>query len=218
MQRILDILFVTFTLVVLMPIFLIIILILKFTGEGEVFYKQERIGKNGQRFDLLKFATMLKESPSMNNGSITIHNDPRVLPFGSFLRKTKINELPQLINILKGDMSIIGPRPMIPSTFSNYSLEVQEELKKIKPGLSGIGSVVFRDEESLLSNIETNREVFYKDNILPYKGKLELWYVKHNSMYIYFILIFLTIWIVLYPNSRLYERLLTNLPEEEIKR
>jgi lipopolysaccharide/colanic/teichoic acid biosynthesis glycosyltransferase len=201
-----------------MPIFLIIILILKFTGEGEVFYKQERIGKNGQRFDLLKFATMLKESPSMNNGSITIHNDPRVLPFGSFLRKTKINELPQLINILKGDMSIIGPRPMIPSTFSNYSLEVQEELKKIKPGLSGIGSVVFRDEESLLSNIETNREVFYKDNILPYKGKLELWYVKHNSMYIYFILIFLTIWIVLYPNSRLYERLLTNLPEEEIKR
>ena len=157
---------------------------------------------------------MLKNSPNIGNGTITVHDDPRVLPFGRFLRQTKINELPQLLNVFKGDMSIIGPRPMIESTFSNYTYEVQENIKKVKPGLSGIGSIIFRDEETLLTNVKTNREEFYKNYILPYKGELEVWFVQHKSIYIYFLLIFLTVWVIVFPKSKLYRYILKGLPKE----
>src|SRR5207237_6029984 len=86
--------------------------LLRVTGEGEVFYRQERVGRGGKRFRILKFATMLKDSPNLSGGDITVDKDPRVLPCGHFLRKTKINELPQLLNVIDGDMSIIGPRPL----------------------------------------------------------------------------------------------------------
>ena len=149
MQRICDIFLSSLAILILSPIFIPIAIVLKFTGEGEIFYKQKRIGLNGKEFELLKFATMLN-SPNIGAGEITIHNDPRVLPFGKFLRKTKINELPQLLNIITGDMSIVGPRPMVPNTFYNYSAEAQTMLNTVKPGLSGIGSIFFRDEERYL--------------------------------------------------------------------
>ena len=93
---------------------------------------------------------MLKNSPSIGAGEITLKNDPRVLPFGRFLRKTKINELPQLFNILLGHISLVGPRPMVPNTFLKYSPKAQSELQKVRPGLTGIGSIIFRDEEKFL--------------------------------------------------------------------
>ena len=128
---------------------------------------------------------MLKNSPSIGSGEITVKNDPRVLPFGRFLRKTKINELPQLVNILLGHISVVGPRPMVPNTFLKYSTEAQFELKKVRPGLTGIGSIIFRDEEKFLEGKADPRK-FYDEHIIPFKNKLELWYVENISISTYF--------------------------------
>ena len=198
--RFFDIFFSGLALIVLSPLLIPIMIILKFTGEHEVFYLQERIGKNGKPFKLIKFTTMLKNSPNIGSGEITLANDPRVLPFGKFLRKTKINELPQLINILKGDISIIGWRPQ---TNKYYDLFLQEDrniIKTIRPGLSGIGSIVFRDEESIFAKIENPIELD-KKIITPYKGKLEVWYVKNRNVRTYFELIIITILVVVLPNK-----------------
>jgi lipopolysaccharide/colanic/teichoic acid biosynthesis glycosyltransferase len=216
MQRFFDIVFSGLALLMLSLFFMVIIIVLKFTGEKEVFYIQKRIGKDGKLFGLLKFATMLKDSQNMGSGSITLKDDPRVFPVGKFLRKTKINELPQLFNVLKGDMSVIGPRPLIPSTFYSYPLDIQSRLNKVRPGLSGIGSIVFRDEESILSAIQTDRQEFYRRYILPYKGKLEIWYVEHKSLYVYFSLIFLTIIAIIHPKGKLYEKVLMDLPSNTL--
>ena len=117
-KRFLDITVSLFALTVLFPLFVPIMIILRVTAEGEVFYFQERIGLKNSRFHIWKFATMLKNSMNMGSGSITLKNDFRVTSIGKFLRKTKINELPQIINILKGDISLVGPRPLVTKTFS----------------------------------------------------------------------------------------------------
>ena len=150
MKRLLDIFFSGIAILVLSPILALIACVLRITGEGEVFYKQTRVGKNGNTFGLIKFATMLKNSSNIGSGEITIKNDPRVLPLGKFLRKSKINELPQLWNIFIGDMSIVGPRPMVPNTFTKSPTEAQKVLNTVQPGLTGIGSIICRDEERLL--------------------------------------------------------------------
>lgn len=151
MKRFFDILLTSLAVLVLSPLLVPIMIILKLTGEHYIFYCQERVGKDRKPFGLMKFATMLKDSPNIGTGDITTRHDPRVLPFGRFLRKTKINELPQLFNILKGDMSIIGPRPLTPRNFAYYSPEIQQAIGELRPGLSGIGSVIFRDEERYLA-------------------------------------------------------------------
>jgi lipopolysaccharide/colanic/teichoic acid biosynthesis glycosyltransferase len=212
MQRFFDIIFSTLALLILTPLLIPIIIILKFTGEGEIFFIQQRVGKNGEMFGLIKFATMLKDSPNMGMGTITIKNDSRVLPFGKFLRKTKINELPQLINILKGDMSIIGPRPQDIRCFVVFNKEDQENIKKVRPGLSGIGSIVFRDEETIMDKI-ADKKNFYDNVISPYKGKLESWYFKHKSIGLYFKLIWLTIYVVIKPDAKInYKKLFDGFP------
>ena len=121
MDRFFDILFSGVALLLLFPFFVLLVIVLTLTGEGEVFFLQERIGKGGGKFKLFKFATMLKNSPNIGTGTVTMKDDPRVLPVGTFLRKTKINELPQLLNIFFGDMSFIGPRPLTPQNFRKYS-------------------------------------------------------------------------------------------------
>ena len=168
---------------------------LKLTGEHDIFYGQERIGKGGKPFKVWKFATMLRDSPNMAGGLYTEKNDPRILPMGRFLRKTKINELPQLLNILSGDMSIIGYRPLVVKEFKEYKQEVKNILAKSRPGLSGIGSIVFRNEEEILQSFETHEEKdkFYFDYIMPYKGELECWYVKNRNVVLYWKLIFMTV-------------------------
>ena len=149
MQRLLDIVLSSFAILILSPLLIVIIVILKFTGEGEIFYKQQRVGKGGKIFGVFKFATMVKNSSKIGTGFITTKNDPRVLPVGRILRKTKLNELPQVFNIFLGDMSIVGPRPQVPKHFEIYSEPVKTELKKIRPGLTGIGSIFLRDEEKI---------------------------------------------------------------------
>ena len=213
MQRFFDILFSGLALIILSPFLVPIAIALKLTGEGEIFYVQQRVGKNGKRFGLLKFATMLKDSPNMTMGTVTVKNDPRILPFGGFLRKTKINELPQLINIFVGDMSVIGPRPQTERCFLAFPQNSQDAIVQVKPGLSGIGSIVFRDEESMLDDPNIDRLKFYDEVIAPYKGELEQWYVQHQNLYTYFMLIILTVWVVLFPDSKIYKSIFKDLPK-----
>lgn len=212
MQRIFDIVFSALALVVFSPLLVPIVIILKLTGEGEIFFVQQRVGKDGKMFGLLKFATMLKDSPNLTTGTVTVKDDPRVLPFGKLLRKTKINELPQLLNILLGDMSVIGPRPQAIRCFNAFPEDIQKEIVKVKPGLSGIGSIVFRDEEEMLERTTMDRVKFYDDYIAPYKGKLEKWYIQNNTISNYFLLIFVTIWVVAFSKSELWRNFFPNLP------
>lgn len=211
MQRLFDIIFSGLALLILAPLLVPIMILLRFTGEGEIFYVQQRVGAKGRMFGLLKFATMLKNSPSIGTGTVTVKNDPRVLPMGGFLRKTKINELPQLINILVGDMSIVGPRPQDKRCFDVFPRDVQSEIVKVKPGLSGIGSIFFRDEEDLLHEV-ANPTRFYDEVIAPYKGALEKWYVKNATLTNYFLVIFVTAWVVIFPKSRIAWSVFKGLP------
>mgnify|MGYP006431476481 CR=1 FL=1 len=196
MQRLFDILFSFLALLALAPIFFLVIIILRFTGEGEIFFIQKRVGKGGKYFGLFKFATMLKNSPNIGTGTITIKGDPRVLPFGSILRKTKINELPQLLNIFLGHMSVIGPRPLTSETFNAYDLIIQKTIQQVRPGLSGIGSIIFSSEENLLNETEDSWN-FYIHSIVPYKSKLEIWFSNNLSIKLYLELIIFTIYVTL---------------------
>lgn len=212
MKRLIDIVCSLIALLILSPLLLPVAAILRCTGEGWIFYRQERIGLGGKPFGLYKFATMLKDSPNLGKGLFTTVGDPRILPFGRFLRATKINELPQLLNILFGDMSIIGPRPLVPSQFEMYAPEVRAELSQVRPGLSGIGSIIFRDEEAILTRSPKGYLRCFQEDITPYKGALEQWYIKRQSILLDLLLILLTISAVLAPSSNLVKKLLKDLP------
>ena len=211
MQRLLDIIFSLTALIILSPLFLPIVVVLRFTGEGEVFFRQKRVGRGGTKFDLLKFATMLKNSPNMGTGTVTLKDDPRVLPVGRFLRKTKLNELPQLLNVLMGEMSLIGPRPQTQRCFDAFPKSSQAEIVKVAPGLSGIGSIVFRGEEDMVQ-VSNDPDRFYDDVIMPYKGELEHWFVENQGVLVYLKCIVLTAWVVLIPQTSLHWRVFRGLP------
>ena len=210
--RFFDILFSALAIVVLFPFMIPIMIALKLTGEHYIFYLQPRVGKGGKDFKVLKFATMLKDSPNLPGGVLTQKNDPRILPMGKFLRKTKINELPQLANIFIGQMSVVGPRPQARQHYELYSDAVKREIDKVPPGLSGIASIVFRDEEAILDRFETNRDHFHDTIIAPYKGELEVWWVRHRTLASYFKIIILTIIVLFAPHSRLYHKWFRDLP------
>ncbi len=212
MQRIFDVILASLALLVLAPLLVPIALILKFSGEGEIFYKQPRVGYKAELFDILKFATMLKNSPNMGTGLVTVRGDPRILPIGAFLRRTKINELPQLINVLKGDMSLIGPRPLAPRGFNAYTEDVKKIVTQVHPGLSGIGSIALRNEEEILQNVSGDQIQFYDEVVMPYKGALECWYVEHRGLKLYITLVALTILAVIFPKSRFLDQIFPGLP------
>lgn len=214
-KRLFDVSASFLALLIISPLLIPIIIVLKITGEGKVFYMQKRVGEGGRTFDLLKFATMLENSPNMTGGDVTLGNDPRVLPTGRFLRKTKINELPQLLNIIKGDMSIVGPRPMTPRNFSYYSIDIQNDIKELKPGLTGVGSIIFRDEESILAKSIKPPLDCFKEDIAPHKGALELWYKKNQNFLLDVKLIMLTAWVIFFPSSDLTNKWFTDLPKRK---
>lgn len=211
MTRFFDILFSGIAIIILLPFMIPIMIGLKLTGEHDIFYGQTRIGKGRKEFKLLKFATMLRNSPNLAGGLYTSTNDPRMLPMGKFLRKTKINELPQLINIFIGQMSVIGYRPTVKQHFEGYPEECKLVLEKSVPGLSGIGSIVFRNEEEILQQFE-DKKSFHQNVIAPYKAALEVWYVQHKSLWLYFKLIFMTAEAVLHPNSHKWRISFKDLP------
>ncbi|MFN3190756.1 MAG: sugar transferase [Aureliella sp.] len=182
--------------------FLAICVILKLTGEREVFYRQDRVGLGGKAIRLTKFVTMVQNSLSIGSKDITLKNDPRVLPIGKFLRKTKLNELPQLWDVISGKLSIVGWRPLMQSGFSMYPTEVQQVLLTIKPGLTGIGSLIFRDEEAIIARAEEegrDLRACYREDIMPYKGAVEVWYVQNAGLWTDFKIMFGTGIAVLRP-------------------
>ena len=190
-------------------------MILPFFGEGEIFFKQKRMGLNNKPFEIYKFATMLKISAQIGTGSLTVRNDFRVTSIGKYLRMTKINELPQLINILNGDMSFIGPRPLMEVDFNRYPEEIKNNVYLVKPGLTGIGSIIFRDEQLILTESSLTPVETYEKLILPYKGALEVWYQKNASVITDIKIFCLTILCILYPSTTLPQRSFSGLPNRD---
>ena len=216
LKRIFDLLCSCFALIILLPVFIPVIVLLLLTGEHEIFYFQKRIGKGAKYFDIWKFATMLKNSPNLGSGMITLRDDPRVTLVGKVLRKTKINELPQIINIIIGDMSIVGPRPTVKKHADAYSDDVRDKIYSIKPGLTGLGSIVFRDEETLISNSSMEPFEFYQKVIVPYKAEIELWYLDNKSFLIDLKIILLTVIVILFPKSKLIHSWFPDLPGRKL--
>ena len=216
LKRIFDILASGIAIVILSPLLVPVIIGLSLTGEGFVWYKQERLGYRNKPFLIWKFATMLKNSSNMPGGYITVKKDPRLTPMGDFLRKSKINELPQLFNIFAGRMSIVGPRPVMKVSFEAYPNDVKKVIYDVKPGLTGIGSIIFRDEEELITDVRNNGgdiHDFYVNKIYPHKGNLELWYQKNKSLILDFQIILVTAWVVFNTNSTIYEKWFKDLPK-----
>ena len=212
LKRIIDLLLAFASLFILSPFLILTIIILFFTGEGEVFYLQERLGFRKKKFKIIKFATMIKNSPNIGTGSLTLRDDPRVLPFGKFLRKSKVNELPQIFNVILGNMSIVGPRPQMQGDFDKFPKDSRDLIYNSKPGITGIGSIIFRDEENWISNHGGDKHQFYKNKIAPYKTALELWYLKNSSILVDSLLIFITAWIIFFPKSNLVYKTFKSLP------
>jgi lipopolysaccharide/colanic/teichoic acid biosynthesis glycosyltransferase len=215
-KRFCDIFLSSILLIILSPLLIPIMIGLKLTGEGYIFYKQERIGYKNMKFNILKFATMLKDSPNMAGGVITTKKDPRITPMGGFLRKSKINELPQLFNIFLGDMSFVGPRPVMPISFNAYPTEVQSVIYNVKPGLTGIGSIIFRDEEELITSVKNkggDTWEFYTTKIYPFKGEVEKWYQANFNFIVDFKIIFITAFVILFPESGIVYESFKTLPK-----
>jgi lipopolysaccharide/colanic/teichoic acid biosynthesis glycosyltransferase len=214
-KRIFDIILALLALIVLSPLLIPVMILLLVTGEHEVFYRQPRVGYKNKEFYIWKFATMLKNSPHMGHGDVTTRNDLRITPVGRWLRQSKLNELPQLINILFGDMSFVGPRPLMPAGFNRYSEEMKQKVYTVKPGLTGIGSIVFRDEELIITHSKLPAHECYAKEILPFKGALEIWYQQHRGFYTDASILFLTAWYIVFPHSQLVYKLFPSLPKRE---
>ena len=213
LKRFFDFMFSLIALIILSPVLLPIIILLKLTDEHEVFFFQQRIGFKNKEFSIWKFATMLKNSPNIGTGEITLRNDPRVTKMGKFLRITKINELPQIINVLKGDMSFVGARPLMKKSFDLYTDEIKAVVYNTPPGITGIGSVIFRDEEKIISD-SMDIQLTYRQ-IFEYKGRLEQWYQQNISFYTDFMILFLTAWHIVFSKSELVHKVFPSLPERK---
>ena len=216
LKRLIDIVASAFALCLLALPLSIVIVILKLTGEHEAFYFQERVGYRGKLIKVTKFVTMVKNSPNIGTQDITLKNDPRVLPVGRFLRKTKLNEFPQFWDVLIGNLSLVGWRPLMPKGFADYPVRIQEKIVNVQPGLTGLGSLVFRDEEAIIAKEEHeggDLRACYRDHIMPYKGELENWYVDHQSIFLDIKILIATVFIVLSPKWRGYTAWFKSLPE-----
>ncbi len=214
LKRLFDILLSILVLLILSPVLLLIFIVLKFSGEHEVFFYQERIGFNNKRFKLYKFVTMRKNTLNIPEIEFTAANYDRITTVGKLLRMTKLNEIPQFFNILLGDMTLVGPRPLIPASFNMYSEEVKKKLYYLKPGLTGIGSIVFRGEEKLLINSDMDLKEYYRIHISPYKGELEKWYYRNKCVKVDFIILILTFFVVFFPKIELHKKILKKLPDK----
>ncbi len=177
-------------LVLLSPLFLVISLWVKMGSEGPVFFLQERVGKDGKLFKIIKFRTMVKDAPKLGP-AVTGGDDPRITSAGRFLRRYKLDELPQLINVLKGEMSLVGPRPEVPRYVDVTGNEWRQVLK-LRPGITGVSQIAHIDEEGLLSG-QANPEEFYLREVLPKKMALDLEYVRSHGMIKDFSIIFKTL-------------------------
>lgn len=190
MIRFFDILFSSLGLIILSPLFLILAVWIKLDSKGPIFYKQLRVGKNDRDFYLLKFRTMVVDADK--NGLITVgERDPRVTRAGYFFRKYKLDELPQLVNVLQGNMSLVGPRPEVRKYVEMYTPE-QRKVLSVKPGLTDYASILYIDENKVLATSD-DPERTYIDIIIPEKIRYNMKYIENRSVKEYFKIIFLTI-------------------------
>jgi len=180
LKRSFDIFFSFFGLIILSPIFLLIFVLVKTDSKGPVIYKQTRVGKDGKDFSVLKFRSMKQDSES--KGLLTVGGkDPRITKTGYFIRKYKLDELPQIINVLKGDMSFVGPRPEVRKYVLLYD-EVQKKVLDVKPGITDVASIKYRNENELLEGSD-DPESFYIKEIMPVKLKMNLEYINDRSFF-----------------------------------
>lgn len=191
-KRTFDILCSFLGLTVLSPVLLVVSVLVAVTSPGGVFFRQERIGKDGKPFRIFKFRSMRKDNAGLK---ITTGNDSRITPVGRFLRKSKIDELPQLINVLVGDMSFVGPRPEV-ADYVNLYTPYQRQVLLVRPGITGLASIRFRNENDLLTaSDDPNRT--YVEQIMPRKIDLDLEYIPHASVFYDIKLIFQTFAVVI---------------------
>jgi len=190
-KRLFDLFFVIPGLIVLFPFLLIIALVIELKDGGNVLFKQVRVGKDGKHFDVLKFRTMVLNAEKLGN-KVTTGDDPRITPIGRVLRKYKLDELPQLINVLKGEMSLVGPRPEVPEYVEFYPDEIRNVVLSVPPGMTDKASIEFVNENDLLSGSK-DPVSDYKNKVLPIKLKYYVEYVKERSLWLDFSLIIKTV-------------------------
>jgi lipopolysaccharide/colanic/teichoic acid biosynthesis glycosyltransferase len=196
MKRLFDILFSFIGLLFLQPLFVVIAIMIKVDSTGPVFFRQGRVGKNFSRFMIYKFRTMVVDAEK-NGLRITSGGDHRITRIGRILRKFKIDELPQLFNVLKGDMSLVGPRPEVEEYVKLYEKDYMEILKR-RPGITDVSSIIFREEEAVLKN-QVDPEGYYKKILLPEKIRLAKEYIEHSSFSYDLKLVLNTLHKILYP-------------------
>lgn len=189
-KRCFDILFSVIFLIVLSPVYLLTWLIIKIVSPGPTIYKAERVGKDGKIFKCYKFRSMRVDSGKVR--LTTLEGDERIFPFGKFIRKAKIDEMPQVVNILKGEMSVVGPRPEDKENADKVYVGEYVHILDVKPGLTSTASLydythgeIFKDEES------------YEKEFMPKKLKLELYYINHRSLWYDFVLVLKTAWLII---------------------
>jgi lipopolysaccharide/colanic/teichoic acid biosynthesis glycosyltransferase len=179
MKRVFDIAFSSAGLIALSPILLLAAVLVKITSAGPVFFKQERMGRGFRPFRIIKFRTMVVDAPAMG-GQLTAGRDPRITTVGRLLRATKVDELPQLFNVLRGDMSFVGPRPEVPKYVDQFRSDY-EELLSVRPGITDIASLKYRHESELLGDSD-DPELLYEQQILPDKIALGKQYIRQQSL------------------------------------
>ncbi|HLX53972.1 MAG TPA: sugar transferase [Aquella sp.] len=190
-KRFFDIICSLLGLIILAPFFIIIAILTKSTTHGPIFFKQVRVGRYGREFSIHKFRTMIADAESIGP-HITIGNDSRITPIGQFLRKTKLDELPQLIDVLQGNMSLVGPRPEVPEYVKIYPQEIKNIVLSVRPGITDWASIKMIDESLVLAKANDPKQL-YIDKILPEKLAYAVKYVKTRSFLTDVIIIFITI-------------------------
>jgi lipopolysaccharide/colanic/teichoic acid biosynthesis glycosyltransferase len=179
-KRLFDVFVVSLALLLCLPLMALIAVVVAVTSRGPALFRQKRVGENGRAFELLKFRTML-HNPDNSGPGVTRSGDPRITPVGRILRRCKLDELPQLLNVLRGDMSLVGPRPDLPEFCRALAAEHRTVLT-LRPGLTGWATLQFRHEEQLLAAVPKDQLVtYYRDTVLPQKAELDLAYAKRAT-------------------------------------
>jgi len=198
-KRAFDLLFATIGLVLLSPLFLLGILLAKLQSKGPTFYKAKRVGRSEVIFEMYKFRTMVVNADALG-GSLTTYRDERITSIGRFLRWTKLDELPNLINVVKGEMSLIGPRPEAPD-YVKYYTQTQKHVLQVKPGMTGPSQLANRDEEEKLKG-HLDAEHYYITELMPKKLALDLHYVATQSIVTDIGWLLKTVWVVIFAPHR----------------
>lgn len=180
-KRAIDIVASAILLVLLSPLFVLLALLIRHGSKGPVFFRQERVGRASHRFRILKFRTM-HTGADKQGPLITSSDDTRVTPIGRVLRSTKLDELPQLVNVLRGDMSLVGPRPQVPRFVDQFPPHLRDIILAVRPGVTGPTQIQFRHEENLLQGL-ADRERYYIEELLPIKCRMDVEYVQRRSLW-----------------------------------